>query len=81
MQVRITDQAPNQKREGEIWAWGGLGGPARRPPPTLLEGAGQAPPLTGCLRPIHFEFIGEDFFLFSGRSAAWGPHLWCVFIL
>ena len=25
-QVRITDQAPNQKREGEIWAWGGLGG-------------------------------------------------------
>ena len=29
MQVRITDQAPHQKREGEIWAWGGLGGPAR----------------------------------------------------
>ena len=32
---------------------GGFGGPARRAPPTLLEGAGQAPPLTGCLRPIH----------------------------
>ena len=47
MQVRITDQAPDQKREGEIWAWGGLGGPARRAPPTLLEGAGQAPPQTG----------------------------------
>ena len=29
---------------------GGFGaGPARRAPPTLLEGAGQAPPLTGCL--------------------------------
>ena len=60
MQVRITDQAPNQKREGEIWAWGGLGGPARRAPPTLLEGAGQAPPLTGCLRPIHKKTISPN---------------------
>ena len=51
MQVRITDQAPDQKREGEIWVWGGLGGPARRAPPTLLEGAGQAPPLTACFSP------------------------------
>ena len=66
IQVRITDQAPNQKREGEIWAWGGLGGPARRAaPPTLLKEPARLP-LTGCLRPIHFEFNGEDFFLFSG---------------
>ena len=35
---------------------GGFGGPARRAPPTLLEGAGQAPPLTGCLRPIHTQY-------------------------
>ena len=35
---------------------GALGGPARRAPPTLLEGAGQAPPLTGCLRPIHIKW-------------------------
>ena len=43
IQVRITDQAPNQKREGEIWAWRGLGGPARRAPPTLLKEPAKLP--------------------------------------
>ena len=45
IQVRITDQAPNQKREGEIWAWGGLGvgGDGPEGPPNVTEGAGQAP--------------------------------------
>ena len=52
-QVRITDQAPNQKREGEIWAWGGVGEAGPEVPPNVTEGAGQAPPLTGCLRPFH----------------------------
>ena len=33
---------------------GGVGGGGgRRPPPNVTEGAGQAQPLTGCLRPIH----------------------------
>ena len=37
-QVRITeDQAPNQKREGEIWAWGGWGGRPGGPPQTSLK--------------------------------------------
>ena len=35
-------------RGGEIWAWGGLGGAAN-----VTEGAGQAPPPTGCLPLIH----------------------------
>jgi hypothetical protein len=65
-QVRITDQAPNQKREGEIWAWGGLGGGAGpEGPPT--EGAGQAPPLTGCLRPFHRLLIVTRIYTVTGR--------------
>ena len=35
MQVRITDQAPHQKREGEIWAWGGFGGAGPEGPPNV----------------------------------------------
>ena len=32
---------------------GGFGGAGPEGPPNVTEGAGQAPPLTGCLRPIH----------------------------
>ena len=31
---------------------GGVGGDGPEGPPNVTEGAGQAPPLTGCLRPI-----------------------------
>ena len=32
---------------------GGFGGAGPEGPPNVTEGAGQAPPLTGCLRPFH----------------------------
>ena len=50
---------------------GGFGGPARRAPPTLLEGAGQAPPLTGCLRLfiISPAVNGKPFFFFLSLAA------------
>ena len=32
---------------------GGFGGAGPEGPPNVTEGAGQAQPLTGCLRPIH----------------------------
>jgi len=51
IQVRITDQAPNQKREGGDMGLGGVGGAGPEGPSNVTEGAGQAPPLTGCLRP------------------------------
>ena len=40
IQVRITDQAPNQKREGEKRAGGGFGGggPEGPPTPNVTEG-------------------------------------------
>ena len=35
---------------------GGVGGAGPEGPPNVTEGAGQAPPPTGCLRPIHISY-------------------------
>jgi hypothetical protein len=37
---------------------GGFGGAGPEGPPNVTEGAGQAPPPTGCLRPFHFTPTG-----------------------
>ena len=41
----------SEREGGEIWAWGGFGGGGPEGCPNVTEGAGQAPPPTGCLRP------------------------------
>ena len=35
---------------------GGFGGAGPEGPPNVTEGTGQAPPITGCLRPFHIKF-------------------------
>ena len=37
---------------------GGFGGAGPEGPPNVTEGAGQAPPPTGCLRPYSYIYIG-----------------------
>jgi hypothetical protein len=46
---------------------GGFGGAGLEGPPNVTVGAGQAPPLTGCLRPYSFIFPGK-----RGKNG-WAP--------
>ena len=79
MQVRITDQAPNQKRKGEMWAWGHWGGGGPEGPPNVTEGAGQAPPQTGRVplyvlsSPLRDAVVGKRRFCTAQNSPRFHP--------
>jgi hypothetical protein len=50
---------PIKRGRGEEMGLGGFGGAGPEGPPNVTEGAGQAPPPTGCLRPYSFPFLSE----------------------
>ena len=55
MQVRITDQAPHQKREGEIWAWRGVwGGRPGGPPQRYLKEPARLRHYNRVFAPFHY---------------------------
>ena len=47
---------------------GGFGGAGPEGPPNVTEGAGQAPPPTGCLRPYSLVSFWRSFFCYDIRS-------------